>query len=172
MAAGLSQGGPFLEVDLVLWWWVYKVLWLEKQLSYYRRMTSSLTLSLWGNFRKSNQNISTIPPPPPTPLRNASGSVVISSLQEHTHVGISFGNDILLCLTYWMSWDVGFWSQLIGQALLDPASEFSAEIAAWVKITKNTCRGCDTENVFLSPCKLWGQPKGCQWRQIQKHCSN
>ena len=60
MAAGLSQGGPFLEVELVLWWWVYKVLWLEKQLSYYRRMTSSLTLSLWGNFRKSNQNISTI----------------------------------------------------------------------------------------------------------------
>ena len=167
MAAGLSQGGPFLEVDLVLWWWVYKVLWLEKQLSYYRRMTSSLTLSLWGNFRKSNQNISTIFSP-----QKCFWVLVISWLQEHTHVGIPFGNDILLCLTYWMSWDVGFWSQLIGQALLDPASEFSAEIAAWVKIAKNTCRGCGTENVFLFLCKLWGQPKGCQWRQIQKHCSN
>ena len=109
---------------------------------------------------------------PPFCPRNASGSVVISSLQEHTHVGIFFGNDLLLCLTYWMSWGVRFWSQLIEQALLDSASEFCAEIAAWVKIPRNWCRGCGTENVFLSPCKLWGQPKGCQWRQIHRHCSN
>lgn len=128
-------------------------------------MAACLTLCPWRNFRKSDWNVSTLQ------LREClwfcgyqrtAGARLCRCLLQKRHLRLALPEllNVLWC---------GPWSQLIGQALLDPAPEFPTQTTALVKIPKDWCRGSSLQNAFLLPRKLWGKPKGCQLRQVRRH---